>query len=1025
MQSIRTHHFALVLALASPTAYSQHTFQRKIGNGPEERFTAVVQTSDGGYAASGATTAFRASTLSKLNSFGLLEWEWIIDAGNLTIATSVRQTVNGGYILSGETTDDPTHQIALIRTDPLGVVQWAQAYKGQFQDHAHGTHVRECAGGGFVVAGGGSKLARTDVDGNLLWENSYTLFSYTLRFRDVRQNPDGGFTVVGSGTPISGGNASSFLMRTDVSGAVLWARKYLHTGGAQRQALDELASGGYVLSGELSPGGRFLLRTDSLGQPLWERHYSNLGGGGDQYGAKPAVHETITGELLLNGNSGLQAALAWTSAAGTLLGSMRYGGAGSVSWDVAPTAEGGFMTVGTNGGFGYLVKTDSHGLSGCQEESIDPGESSHVPSSADVTSQVFSVTDSGQVSLAYNQSTLQRSNVAPCGQRACTPAPRDMVMWLTLDEQSGPVANNAVGGNDGDHVSLPTPVLGKVGYGLQLDGLDQYVQVAPYPALDVGAGDLSIDAWIKWNTAGDGTLVCKRQDEATSTTGYTLYLRNGFLGFQLADGPGLTNFEATSTPVPADGTWHHVAVAVDRAPAPFTYLLPEGRLYLDGVVILSFDPTVRPGSLDSPIELRVGSLSDDTTSLPFDDFAGCIDEVELFRRALRDDEVLAIFDASSAGKCKELCVLPWDRPFCQNETSIIVSAQICNATPTAQTYDYSFQGLPIGHGCSIAGPTSFSFPPGPITVPAGECASIPVTIARPAGMNAWKQVACYQMVIENTSSGVIHSCRGSVQDRGDWCAVSGFDWASLLFGQPAMLGPVQVTNSASATGQLVYRVVAIDDSMQPDDGAVSLNGLPPGVPVTGTLQVPQGSTGDIPVSAEYVSYQPGRFYTLLIETDDDADGAYEPLLSIGVRNEMPATTDALGTSYCVAVPNSTGAGALMSASGSASVSANDLVLRCDSVPAGQFGIFYYGPNQLALPFGNGIRCVGGQAFRLGVQAADAGGVLERVIDLSAPPEPAGTVNPGSTWNYQAWFRDPAGGGASFNLSDGLQISFQP
>jgi hypothetical protein len=36
---------------------------------------------------------------------------------------------------------------------------------------------------------------------------------------------------------------------------------------------------------------------------------------------------------------------------------------------------------------------------------------------------------------------------------------------------------------------------------------------------------------------------------------------------------------------------------------------------------------------------------------------------------------------------------------------------------------------------------------------------------------------------------------------------------------------------------------------------------------------------------------------------------------------------------------------------------------------------------------------------------------------------AGQITAGSTWNFQFWFRDPVAGGASFNLSDGLEVTF--
>ena len=42
-----------------------------------------------------------------------------------------------------------------------------------------------------------------------------------------------------------------------------------------------------------------------------------------------------------------------------------------------------------------------------------------------------------------------------------------------------------------------------------------------------------------------------------------------------------------------------------------------------------------------------------------------------------------------------------------------------------------------------------------------------------------------------------------------------------------------------------------------------------------------------------------------------------------------------------------------------------------------------------------------------------------------PPSPATQITAGSTWNFQNWFRDPAAGGAFFNLSDGLEITFTP
>ena len=131
-----------------------------------------------------------------------------------------------------------------------------------------------------------------------------------------------------------------------------------------------------------------------------------------------------------------------------------------------------------------------------------------------------------------------------------------------------------------------------------------------------------------------------------------------------------------------------------------------------------------------------------------------------------------------------------------------------------------------------------------------------------------------------------------------------------------------------------------------------------------------------------------------------------------------------GTNYCVALANSTGSPALMSATGTRSVAANDVVLRAEPLPANKSGLFFYGPNQIQVPFGNGNRCVGGMLFRRPTTASDAAGVLAQPLDLTALA-PAGAILPGSSWNFQAWFRDPAAGGALFNLSDGYHVAFIP
>jgi len=146
-------------------------------------------------------------------------------------------------------------------------------------------------------------------------------------------------------------------------------------------------------------------------------------------------------------------------------------------------------------------------------------------------------------------------------------------------------------------------------------------------------------------------------------------------------------------------------------------------------------------------------------------------------------------------------------------------------------------------------------------------------------------------------------------------------------------------------------------------------------------------------------------------------------------DELPDECEvSLGQNYCIGQANSTGVGGSISATGSGSVAANDMTVRADGMPPTQPGLFFYGPEQAIVPFGNGFRCVGAGSAgiaRLGVEVSSAAGILLHNVDMTSPPTLATQITGGSTWNFQAWYRDPAAGGAFFNLSDGLEVSFAP
>lgn len=129
------------------------------------------------------------------------------------------------------------------------------------------------------------------------------------------------------------------------------------------------------------------------------------------------------------------------------------------------------------------------------------------------------------------------------------------------------------------------------------------------------------------------------------------------------------------------------------------------------------------------------------------------------------------------------------------------------------------------------------------------------------------------------------------------------------------------------------------------------------------------------------------------------------------------------SSYCISAPNSVGAGAVIAASGSTSIALHDLQLTTIGLPPSSAGLYYHGSTATQSAFGNGWRCVGGSVLRLPTMTANLFGDASLVFDAAAAP--AGVIAPGTTRRFQYWYRNPAGGGAGFNLSNALSVFFCP
>jgi hypothetical protein len=207
-------------------------WDHKYGGIYDEEASTLTETSDGGFAIAGnsysavdnSSLAYNPMLINTHPNGSILFWQ-IYGNEDVEITHALVTASDGGYALAGvnATLISLDFDYWLIKTDADGYIEWKNSYEGTVETYVDHVGLVTTPDGGLALAGSKGSwsekidtfLLKTDVYGNMQWNQTYTLPDYGMDCGCLVVTSDGGCALAGQTN-----YNDIFLIKTDESGVV-------------------------------------------------------------------------------------------------------------------------------------------------------------------------------------------------------------------------------------------------------------------------------------------------------------------------------------------------------------------------------------------------------------------------------------------------------------------------------------------------------------------------------------------------------------------------------------------------------------------------------------------------------------------------------------------------------------------------------------------------------------------------------------------------------------------------------------